>query len=171
MKLLREINDKDAGTGAEERFDKPYQLRKAVRAVLLNDKQQVALINVSKNKYHKLPGGGVDEGESLEQALKREVMEEVGYEMELKEGIGVIVEYRNDNDRLQISYCYIADVTGGDGVNNLEQDEIDDGFQTMWVDIDEAIKLLEQDKPEEYNGKFIVIRDLAIIKEAKQILG
>ena len=95
----------------------------------------------------------------------------MGYSIEIGEEIGTIIEYRNERDQLQISYCYFANVTGGNGQTSYEQGEMDDGFKPMWVDIDEAIELLESDKPEVYNGRFIVVRDLVLLKEAKRLLG
>ena len=40
MKLLLEISDKDVSNGLAERFDKPYTLRKAARAVVFNDNKK-----------------------------------------------------------------------------------------------------------------------------------
>ena len=58
--------------GAENKF------RKAVRAVVFDDENKVALINVLNRSYYKLPGGGIEESESMEDALKRECLEEIG---------------------------------------------------------------------------------------------
>lgn len=47
------------------------------------------------NKFWSLPGGGVEEGESLEQALKREMLEETGVKPEIGPLL-FINEYRNE---------------------------------------------------------------------------
>jgi len=39
------------------------------------------------------------------------------------------------------------------------------------MDLDEAINLISNEKPENYNGKFIVARDSIFLKKVKEILG
>ena len=168
MKLLLEINEKDVGAGLPERFNKSYRLRKAGRAILFNNKQQIALQYVTKNTYHKLPGGGVDGVETIKEALNREVQEEVGCDLKTRDILGVIIEYRNKFNILQISYCYLADVDGKIGTPSYEKEEIEQGFKLIWVSLDEAIDLLEKDAPKNYEGRFIQLRDLTFLKRARQ---
>ncbi len=47
-----------------------FQNRVAVRAVLFDNDENVALMHVSKEEYYKLPGGGVEEDEELLVALE-----------------------------------------------------------------------------------------------------
>jgi 8-oxo-dGTP pyrophosphatase MutT (NUDIX family) len=77
------------------------------RAVLLDSNGQVHLLFVSKHGYHKLPGGGLEEGEDAAQALERELMEEVGCKAEVITELGTIEECREypDGGLRQISYC------------------------------------------------------------------
>jgi len=55
-----------------------------VRALVTNDKSEILLIQHTYNPGWHLPGGGVDVGENIEQALFREVYEECGIK-DLKE--------------------------------------------------------------------------------------
>lgn len=80
------------------------------------------------------------------------------------------VEYRNEYDILQISYCFLAKVVGEVGETAYTQKEINEGHKPLWTSIDEAIHLLEKDKTDDYEGSFIIIRDLALLKEAKRLL-
>jgi len=169
MKLLLEISDKDVNNGMIERYDKPYTLRKAARAVVFNDKNEIAFQFVSKHNYHKLPGGGLDEGETILQGLKREVKEETGCEdIEIVNEIGMIIEYRNEIDVLQISYCYIAKALGKISAPEYDKEELEDEFRPLWAPINKAIELLKKDEPDDYQGKFIVKRDLIFLEELKK---
>ncbi len=61
-----------------EPIDNPLD-RVSVYGVITNDVKQILVVNV-RGKYH-LPGGGIDEGEDEQVALRREVLEETGYEI------------------------------------------------------------------------------------------
>lgn len=50
---------------------------KKVRAVVINEKGHILVMKTNNNIYM-LPGGKIDDGESNEEALKREVLEEAG---------------------------------------------------------------------------------------------
>lgn len=166
MKLLATIKDEKAASIPEEKYD----FRRAARAVLFDDEGKVAILHVSKNNYHKLPGGGVEENEDLKQALTREIKEEVGCEMEIGQEIGSIVEYKNYPDGTNLkheSICYFGKLKGEKGVAQFTEEEADRGFELIWVSLDEAIDLLKNDNPSDYHGKLIRQRDSVFLKEAK----
>ena len=81
MKLLKEITERSLGVSDKEILEEKFRFRKSARAVLLNDKNEVCLQHVTKWNYYKLPGGGVEIGETVEEALKREMKEEVGCDL------------------------------------------------------------------------------------------
>ncbi|MBQ5917855.1 MAG: NUDIX domain-containing protein, partial [Lachnospiraceae bacterium] len=51
--------------------------RPSVRGIIIRD-NTIAMMHSLKYDYYKLPGGGIEEGESLEETLIREVKEESG---------------------------------------------------------------------------------------------
>uniref|UniRef100_A0A8C6KVR7 Nudix (nucleoside diphosphate linked moiety X)-type motif 18 n=1 Tax=Nothobranchius furzeri TaxID=105023 RepID=A0A8C6KVR7_NOTFU len=70
-------------------LSKPATLRKNVTyivcAVVLNEKEEVLMVQEAKQDCYKqwyLPAGRVEVGESLEEALRREVKEEAGFDCE-----------------------------------------------------------------------------------------
>ena len=167
MKCVLEINDGDLSFPIKQ--DANYRARTAARAVLRN-KDKIALLHVTRHNYYKLPGGGVDEGETIRQALVREVAEETGCTLKARDELGEILEHRSQQEIVQTSHCYLADVETV-GKPEFTEKEIGDGFELVWVSFDEAIKLLKESQPDNYSGKFIVMRDLKFLEEARRFFS
>lgn len=172
MKNLLTIRDEDVRSDYVASKETDYKIRISPRAVLFDENNKIALLNVSKHNYYKLPGGGAEEGEDIKTALARECLEEAGCNIEVLKEIGETVEYRAKWSTLQKSPSYIARVVGEKGKTNFEGDEIDYGFELLWVDFDKAFDLIKKSQPNDdtYDAKFIVKRDLAILEEAKKLI-
>lgn len=172
MKLLKEITNENIGEKLKAiEFNR---FRQAARTVILDSEGKVALLFVSKSNYHKLPGGGLEENETSEQALIREAKEEIGCEIEIIGELGRIIEYKVFDDtgagRYE-SFGYLAKVVGAKGKHSFTSEENELGFQPVeWYKIEEAIEILESDKTEIYQGKFVLIRDLIFLKEAIKLM-
>lgn len=165
MKLIAEISEKTLGIGEGEQLGASYALRKSARAILLNEKGEMATQYLSTYTYHKLPGGGVEVGETTEEALQREVREEVGCECEIIAPIGMTIEYRNMHNLLHISYAYSARVVGELGEPTLEPQEIEEGQTTLWLPPDEVLTRMKGDTPTKTVGSFILAREISFLEE------
>jgi 8-oxo-dGTP diphosphatase len=170
MEIIQVIRDADIS----ENFPLPaeYRERVSARAIVFDTEGNMALLHVTKKNYHKLPGGGVEKGEEIKQGLIRELKEEIGCAVENIRELGIIEEYRNKHALRQISHCFIADLSGEKGMPDLDEGEIADGFEPVWVRLEEAVRTLESEalRVEEYGEKFMCLRDLTILKEAQRIL-
>ena len=64
--------------------------RKGVSALIINQKNEFLLVNLEsfEDKYFAIPGGGVERGETLEDAVYREINEELGIKKEHLQLIG-----------------------------------------------------------------------------------
>lgn len=164
MKILSEIKDKDYPEDESE-----LENRETARAVLFDDNGLVPLLFASRYNYHKLPGGGLEEGEDKFTALARELKEEVGCTAEIIAEIGQVIEFRSKWDLKQYSSCYLAKVLSK-GQHDFTDKELEEGFEIIWVKFAEAISLIENDASENYEGGFVQKRDLAILKALREML-
>ncbi len=166
MKILKEISEGTLGLTSEfEQLGSTYELRKSARVILLNSEGEMATQYLNNYTYHKLPGGGVDQGESIEEALKREVLEEVGCDCEIVKPVGVTIEYRNKYNLLHISYCFVANVIGEIGAPKLEAGEIEEGHETLWMSPSVVLEKMRTDEPKKFEGYFILEREITFIEE------
>lgn len=168
MKLITEIHDEDILNSPITTQGLRYKVRRAARGILMNERGEIALMYVSQDNYHKLPGGGIEDNESIAAALRREMLEEVGAEIEIVSDLGLIIEYRNKQELVQISYCYMCKVIGNLADPLFTEEERNAGFQIKWMDLNEAISIVADDLPEHYAMKFMHRRDLAFLKAAKE---
>lgn len=88
-----------------------------VRGIIVKD-NKVAVIKRIKEKegkirtYYVLPGGGVEEDETLEKAMYREAKEELGIEIDIK---GILYKFVNMGELNHFMLCEIADGELGTG--------------------------------------------------------
>ena len=73
----------------------PDSIRPSVCAVIINDNNEILLEQRSDNQLWGLPGGGVEIGESVTQALHREVIEETGLKIKIIDLIGIYSDPEN----------------------------------------------------------------------------
>lgn len=107
-------------------------------AVLIED-NQVALIKRLKNgaTYYVFPGGGIEEGETPEEATKREAYEELGIDIAVKESIAEI-------DFNGKQYFFLGDIVGGKfGTGQGEEfsDESKGIYIPMWMNIEDLTSI------------------------------
>ena len=168
MKIILEFTDQDLDPDAPARIRAEYMQREAARAVMTDGEGRIALLHVVKYGFYKLPGGGIDPGEGVEQALRRELMEETGCEAEVTGEIGKTIEYRDQGDFRQVSYAFTAKMVGAQRAPEFTAKELDEEFEMVWAaDLDDAIGLVESARPQLYAAKHIQKRDLAILEAVK----
>ncbi len=143
----------------------------ATRTVLFDEDGRVAIINVKQHGYYKIPGGGIEDGEDIENAVKREVKEEAGCDCKITEKLGKIETEVPIWQMLDISDGFIATVQGQKSQPNYEDWEKERGFELEWFDnLDTAIKTIEANTVSEPGMESIQSRDLAFLKLAREIL-
>ena len=101
--------------------------------------KEIAILHATKYGFHKLPGGGFEKGENKEIALKREIKEELGCEIEIIGEIGKIIEIKNKYGHKQDSFCYVAEVSNNCQANLTHEEKNILGIEIKWISLKKAI--------------------------------
>jgi ADP-ribose pyrophosphatase YjhB (NUDIX family) len=89
-------------------------------AIVADNEGRILLQRRSDNGRWALPGGVMDIGESIAQAIAREVQEETGLTVEPQRIVGVYTDpghvfaYNDGEVRQQFSICFACRIVGGD---------------------------------------------------------
>ena len=124
----------------------PKSYRPSVRGIIIKEDNLISLIYSQKSHFYKLPGGGIEEGESHLETLVREVNEETGLTViqdsiqEFGEALRIQKSSTlKDTIFVQQNYYYFCQVTDRIRPQHLDQDEQEADFILKTVSLDEAI--------------------------------
>ena len=159
----------------EWHFDGVTHDRQIVRAILFDDEGYFYFVHVDRDDdfgraaYIETAGGGVEDGENLDFAIRRELLEELGATVEVLCKIGVVSDYYNLIHRHNINNYYLCRaVSFGD--THMTEDEIHSfHLSTLKLTYDEAVAEYER-CTETPIGRIVCNRELPILKRAKEIL-
>ena len=149
--------------------------RMIVRAIVVDDEDNFYFVRVNRDDMFgkatliETSGGGVEKDEDLETAIKRELKEELGANVNIVCKIGVVSDYYNLINRHNINNYYLCKIISF-GDKHLTKDEIED-FHL------ETLKLKYEEALEEYKkcrntplGRLIANREVPVLIRAKQII-
>ncbi|MFJ4103336.1 NUDIX hydrolase [Amycolatopsis japonica] len=109
-------------------------LRVAVSAFILDETGRLLMIRRTDNDRYAIPGGGQEFGESVTQAVVREVEEETGLTVDVTGFIGIfsdpdyVIEYDDGEVRQEFSLCFRAQPVSGQLRTSSESKEV------LWVE-------------------------------------
>ncbi|MFI2473891.1 NUDIX hydrolase [Nocardia xishanensis] len=108
----------------------PNSIKVAVSALVQDEHGRILMIRRTDNDKYSIPGGGLEAGETVAQAVAREVMEETGIEVDATELIGVfsnpdhVIAYDDGEVRQEFSLCFRANPIGGAPRTSSESKEV-----------------------------------------------
>lgn len=114
-------------------------------------------------------GGGVETGEKLLAAIRRELREELGAEVEILAEIGTVSDYYNLIHRHNINHFYLCRAVSFGETAMTEAEVNTFHLSTLKLTYDEALAEYERccDGP---LGRLIAARELPILRRAKEML-
>ena len=156
-------------------FDYANHDRVIVRAVVFDDEGWFYFAQISRDDEFgtmvqvETSGGGVEPGEELETAIRRELREELGAEVEVLFKIGIVNDYYNLIHRHNINHYFLCRAVSF-GETHLTQDEQETFHLSM-------LKLRYEEAVSEYEkctetklGRLIANRELPVLRAAKRLM-
>jgi 8-oxo-dGTP pyrophosphatase MutT (NUDIX family) len=168
--LLIELKD------TEWPFEYTDHDRRIVRAIVFDEEGYFYFVRAKRDDDFgratliETSGGGVEIGEDMDSAIKRELKEELGAEVQVVCKIGVVSDYYNLIHRHNLNNYFLCKVVSF-GDKHLTQDEIEDfHLSTLKLTYEEAVAEYEK-RRETRLGRLIANRELPIFKKARKIMG
>ncbi len=102
----------------------------SVTAIVTNERDEILLIHKTDNDRWALPGGAMDIGERMAEAVVREVKEETGIDVHVTGIVGVytdpghVMAYDDGEVRQQCSICFTTETLGGIPRTSSETSEV-----------------------------------------------
>lgn len=117
---------------------------------ILKYKDKFLVVKINDSKFYCLPGGHVEIGEDTETAVKREMREELGYEIKIDRLVSIDQNFFIGNDGKnfhELGFYYLVEAKDERNINPNDylRDELDKGnlihFSFKWCTREELKKL------------------------------
>jgi len=170
-KYLKILKHSDIFPNNKIKKPKKYTDRQTVKAIILNKKDEIALVTNPVHKQYLLPGGGI-ESKNLRKEIIRECLEEINQEVEIVKIVGRTKEFRDRDAKIYTTTCFVAKAIKKVKKDTRTKDEIKNGLSAVWVNKKKLKKILSNQNKKVKNGKinfyniaFNIVRDGIFVNE------
>lgn len=143
-----------------------YMVRPTAKGIVVDYEGKIALLS---NREHSLfPGGGVEDGESFEEAFIRECKEEIGCDVDIISHLGDALQFRAKNATKYDVHFFVGRVVDEKGApTTTEEGEL--ACVINWLTEEEVLKVLEEQMgaihEDDYPAHFNCLTHLEVFKK------
>jgi len=149
--------------------------RQIVRAIVVDDEGYYYFVRAERDDDFgratliETSGGGVEPGEDLQAAIRRELKEEIGAQVEILCSIGTVSDYYNLVRRHNINHYFLCRAVSF-GETAMTQDEIHSfHLSTLRLTYEQALEEYEK-RRETKLGRLVGNREVPVLRRAHEIL-
>ena len=159
--MITDSNFETLNQYARDYSDPPVKTREAGRGVLVENNK--ILLTYEKNTgVYMTPGGGLENGETLEECCARELREEAGIEVKPVRQFLKINEYCPEC--MYVSNYFICEKTG-ECSQSLTEIEIEHGAVPEWVELEKAIEIFGEYQTKREDIASLYLRELTMLNK------
>ncbi len=148
---------------AREYTDQPERVREGCRAIIV-EKGKVLLSWEERKDVYMSPGGGVENGEGLEECVIRELSEEAGYKVKVIKPLFKVNEYCFET--LWVNNYFLCEIEG-ECERHLTESEEYNRVKPVWVDIEKAIEIFGTYESKATDHASLYLREYTVLKNAE----
>jgi 8-oxo-dGTP pyrophosphatase MutT (NUDIX family) len=141
----------------------PERVRVGCRGLVVKD-NKVLVSYEERTGFYMSPGGGLEEGETLEECVARELQEETGFKVKPLKAFLKVKEYAYEV--LWENNYFICEIEG-ECERNLTESEKYNKVAAKWVEIDKAIEIFGNYQAYPTDKASLYLREYTVLKRLK----
>ncbi len=143
--------------------DPPERERVGCRGIIIEDGKVLLSWEERKNVYMS-PGGGVENGESLEECVVRELSEEAGFKVKVIKPLFKVNEYCFET--LWVNNYFLCEIEG-ECERHLTESEIYNRVKPVWLDLEKAIEIFGEYESKTIDHASLYLREYTVLNRLK----